>query len=153
MIEVVVRAASRLSAGSGYLRWGGEDSWKSAWVWLVPESWQFRTDERVEVPDELALPCPADVPGDRLPAVLAYWPAWRVTEWARLENGSGVLIVGAGGLGRQVADLCQCRGTPGGAASGERRMPGMMESCGSGSPADSDRTTFSGPFPGIRIAS
>jgi hypothetical protein len=111
MIEVVVRAAFRLSAGSGYVGCVGKDSCKSSWAWLVPESWQLRTDDRVEVPDELALPCPADVPGDRLPAVLAYWPAWRVTEWARLEIGSGVLIVGAGGLARQVAYLCQCRGT------------------------------------------
>src|SRR5262249_58960138 len=111
MIEVVVRAASRLSAGSGYLGCVGEDSYKSSWAWLVPESWQFRTDDRVEVPDELALPCPADVPGDRLPAVLAYWPAWRGAGVARLEIGSGVLIVGAGGFARQGAVSCQLLGT------------------------------------------
>jgi NADPH:quinone reductase-like Zn-dependent oxidoreductase len=110
MIELVVRATSRVSADSGYFGCVGEDGYKSSWAWLAPESWKPRTDDRVEVPDELALRCPADVPNDWLLQVLSYWPAWRVTEWARLEIGSGVLIVGAGGLARQVANLCRCRG-------------------------------------------
>src|SRR5262249_60541755 len=76
-----------------------------------PKWGQLQRAESAGFTMEVAPPCPADVPGDRLPAVLAYWPAWRVTEWARLEIGSGVLIVGAGGLARQVAYLCQCRGT------------------------------------------
>jgi hypothetical protein len=47
---------------------------------------------------------------DRLLALLAFWPAWRVTDWARLEIGSGVVIVGSGEFAKRVADLCKCRG-------------------------------------------
>jgi hypothetical protein len=110
MTELLVRAASKLSVESAFLGCLGEDVHQTSWAWLAPEACLTRKDDRVEVPSERLLPCPADAPVDRLLALLAYWPAWRVTEWARLEIGSGVLIVGSGGLARQAADLCRCRG-------------------------------------------
>jgi NADPH:quinone reductase-like Zn-dependent oxidoreductase len=110
MTEVFVRAAARVSAESAYLGCVGEDAHQISWVWLAPESSRARTNDRVEVPNERLLPCPADVPVDRLLTLFGYWLAWRVTGWGRLEIGSGVLIVGSGGLAKQVADLCRCRG-------------------------------------------
>lgn len=110
MTELLVRAAAKLSADSALLGCVGEDVYHSWWAWLAPETLQTQKDDRVEVPSELLLPCPADLCADRILALLAYWPAWRVTEWARLEVGSGVLIVGSSGLVRKAADFCRCRG-------------------------------------------
>ena len=110
MTELVVRAAAMVSAESAFLGCVGDDAHQTSWAWLEPEPCLARIDDHVEVPSERLLPCPADVPADRLLAVLAYWPAWRVTEWARLEIGSGVLIVGSGELAKRVVDLCRCRG-------------------------------------------
>jgi NADPH:quinone reductase-like Zn-dependent oxidoreductase len=110
MTELLMRAAAKVSAESAFLVCVGVDAYQISWAWLAPETRLVRTDDRVEVPGERLLRCPADVPVDRVLALLAYWPAWRVTEWARLEIGSGVLIVGSGGLARQAADLCRCRG-------------------------------------------
>jgi len=109
MTELVVRD-SAAAADSRYLGYVGEDAHQISWAWLAPESPLARTDDRVEVPGAELLPCPADVPRDRLLTLLAYWPAWRVTAWARLEIGSGVLIVGSGTLAKQVAEFCRCRG-------------------------------------------
>jgi NADPH:quinone reductase-like Zn-dependent oxidoreductase len=67
-------------------------------------------DERVKVPNEQLLPCPPEVPGERLVALVTYWPAWRVTEWAGLEIGSRVLIIGDHGVANHVAQLCRWRG-------------------------------------------
>jgi NADPH:quinone reductase-like Zn-dependent oxidoreductase len=108
--KLLVRATVRVSAEPEYLGCVGQDAHETSWGWLMPLSREAGTADGVEIPGTRLLPCPVDVPVDRLLALLAYWPAWRVTEWARLEIGSGVVIVGSGELVKRVADLCRCRG-------------------------------------------
>lgn len=110
MTKLLVSAAAKVSAEPAFLGCIGKDASKTSWAWLAPETGLTQKDDDVEVPGERLLPCPVDLPVDRLLALLAYWPAWRVTEWARLEIGSGVLIVGSGDFARRAADLCRCRG-------------------------------------------
>jgi NADPH:quinone reductase-like Zn-dependent oxidoreductase len=110
MTELRVRATVKVSAAPVVLGYVGEDANGSLWAWLTAEACSTEGDDRVELPAERLLPCAPGVPEDRLLALLAYWPAWRVTEWARLEIGCNVLIVGSSGLSTQVAGLCRCRG-------------------------------------------
>lgn len=58
----------------------------------------------------MSLPRPREEPQEQMATVLAYWPAWRVTDWAQVEIGSRILIVGSGELAERVARLCRCRG-------------------------------------------
>jgi len=109
MTELLVRGSEAV-ADSKHLGYVGQDAHRTCWAWLTPESCQARPGDRVEVPEERLLQCPADVPVNRVLTLLGYWPAWRVTQWARLEIGSGVLIVWSGTFAKQVADLCRCRG-------------------------------------------
>jgi hypothetical protein len=91
-----------------YVGYVGYDVDKTSWAWVALKP--VCATEYAEVPDRRLLPCPPDISPELLLTAINYWPAWRAAEWARLEFGSGLLIVGSGRLAETVMKLSGCWG-------------------------------------------
>src|SRR5215467_8580584 len=106
MTKMIRLVATQACGDPQYAACIGEDSNGRFWVWLTSATTGLAKGE-LQASERQPLSAPPDVPKDRLLDLLAYWPAWRVIEWAHLGIGSRVLIIGAHGLVSQVAQLCR----------------------------------------------
>lgn len=76
----------------------------SEWVWLTREA-SPEPASTMDVEEGHLLEQPADTPSEAALEALLLWPAWRATKAARLELGSGLLILGEGWLSHSLLRL------------------------------------------------
>jgi hypothetical protein len=63
-----------------------------------------------DVPEEERFPCRPGASAEEMLGLLRHWPAWRISQLAQLELGSGLLVVGGGWLARRVLEFASLWG-------------------------------------------